>query len=417
MSKEKESRLPFIAWIVAASSAIACLGFGTIGDYHVAGYAWVVPLAVAIFLIARAFHDIRLPFLVWLPWIGIVAGYLCLAEAPHAFQRGVMLLCPIIVGMAVSCSSVREENLGGFVILCRYLAVALFLVILFKSGLLLTGTLQVTHSFAAAEVMLGCVLGAFFTALYVERDKTALIWWVTVQTLPVVAAVRMAIVATAITLPFTLSPLKLKKRILALGIICLIGMAIFYTPRMQQRMFKSGHGSLSDISMENPDFATTGRKLLWDAMTYRIRERPWLGYGANASEPFVSAIAGGLAHPHNDWLRLLYDYGIVGTAVFAFCLLAQVIHALNMAGKTTGTCRILFYAGASSFVPMVLLMITDNIILYAAFFGNLQFTMLGLAYAAAPPSRAEEVDEETEEDASQESALAFPQSATCQIKP
>jgi O-antigen ligase len=116
-------------------------------------------------------------------------------------------------------------------------------------------------------------------------------------------------------------------------------------------------------------------------MQGQIDSRPWFGHGANASEPFVLRLTGAMTHPHNDWLRLLYDYGHVGTVTFAFCMLWQMVHLLRTGMKTAGMTRILFYAGASSFLVFSLFMSTDNIILYAAYFGNLQFAIIGLAYA------------------------------------
>lgn len=139
---------------------------------------------------------------------------------------------------------------------------------------------------------------------------------------------------------------------------------------------------MAEVGPDNPDLATSGRKALWEKLETEIDNAPYFGHGANASEPFVSMLTGGLTHPHNDWLRLLYDYGYFGAMVFAFCLIAQVLHILKRAKNAKGEARILLYAGASTFISFVLFMFSDNIILYAAFFGNLQFTILGLAYAA-----------------------------------
>jgi O-antigen ligase len=199
----------------------------------------------------------------------------------------------------------------------------------------------------------------------------------------IIALVRMPMLATAITLPFTFSPMNYKKRIwIALAVI-VGGLILFYTPRMQEMMFYSGEGRLSDLAFESEEIRDAGRRFIWDIMKQEIGKRPWLGHGSNASEELVLSITGySLTHPHNDWLRLEYDYGYIGMGVFILCMLAQVVHAFLMARKSSGESRILFYACASSFVPFLLIMFTDNIILYAAFFGNLQFTMLGLAYSA-----------------------------------
>jgi hypothetical protein len=42
-------------------------------------------------------------------------------------------------------------------------------------------------------------------------------------------------------------------------------------------------------------------------------------------------------------------------------------------------------------------MFTDNIVLYAAFYGNLQFTIIGLAYAAEKRARLEKILYEEDE--------------------
>jgi O-antigen ligase len=121
---------------------------------------------------------------------------------------------------------------------------------------------------------------------------------------------------------------------------------------------------------------------MWDAMNYEIGKEPWFGHGANADEVFLLRLLGSHAHPHNDWLRLTYNYGYVGVILFGITLLIQLFHAWKRGRNSAGDTRTLFYSGASSFLIFSLFMISDNIIYYAAFFGNLQFTILGLAYAS-----------------------------------
>jgi hypothetical protein len=41
--------------------------------------------------------------------------------------------------------------------------------------------------------------------------------------------------------------------------------------------------------------------------------------------------------------------------------------------------------GLGAFIPMALFMFSDNVILYAAWFGNLHFALLGLGYASLKP--------------------------------
>jgi O-antigen ligase len=261
------------------------------------------------------------------------------------------------------------------------MAITLCIIVVLKTGLLITGTLPMRTGLAA-ETMTATLFCSLFATRYMFGEKRALAWWSALAAIPVIALTRTGIVATGMSLALTFAPMKIFKRIILIILLCVIGYNIFYTERMQQKMFYSGRGTFGDIQRDNPNFATTGRFHLWEMMKYQIEKKPWFGHGANASETFVRAVTGGLTHPHNDWLRLRYDYGYIGTIIFAFCLLFQLLNALKRGRMFTEEIRILFYTGATSIFVFVLFMFTDNIILYAAFFGNLQFTILGLAYAA-----------------------------------
>ena len=63
-------------------------------------------------------------------------------------------------------------------------------------------------------------------------------------------------------------------------------------------------------------------------------------------------------------------------------VILQTLHALRAGYRGTGSARLFLLTGAGAFIPFALFMGTDNIILYAAFFGNLHFMMLGAGYAA-----------------------------------
>ncbi len=377
----RQVKLPFIVWVVVVFTFVACIGGKGILGYQISGLGWFVPLVVSLLILMKKPGRIKFPIRIWVPWICLVIGYVIVADVPNALQRSIMLLCPIIVGIAVSQYSITEQALQSFKKLYHYLAIALLIVAGFKSGLLITGALPKMASLAA-EVMTGALLCSLYASRYALGEKKAMIWWGALAAIPIIALTRMGIAAAGVTLPLTFAPLKRFKRVFIIILIGVIELGIFYMPRTQEKMFYSGQGTFAELRLDNPDFATTGRSFMWDMMKPGIKEKPIFGHGANASEMFILVLTGGLAHPHNDWLRLLYDYGYVGTFIFALCILMQFFHTLKRAKKTSGETKNLFFAGASSFLPFVLFMFTDNIILYAAFFGNLQFTILGLAYAS-----------------------------------
>ncbi len=372
--------VPFMVWAVLVATLVANTTPGEILGYNVSGFAWLIPFVLAILFLLKNLDRVTLPVYLWIPWIGVVVAYFCLGDAANALQRSAMILCPLVVGAAVSASRATEASLAGFVKLTMWLGVAIAVAGGVMAGLFRAAPLA---SFGrGATVGISCaVLAAIFATLYASGTARALPFWLLMAAVPFVLLTRMPMVATGLTLPLTLGPLSLRKRALALAAMLVGGAALFYTPRFQERMFYSGEGTLGQVSMGNHNFATNGRRLIWDVLERGIAQRPFLGHGANASEAVVQTIVPGLEHPHNDWLRLLYEYGYLGTGVFVVCLVLQFFHLLAHGRKSRGWLRVLFLAGASTFVPFLVIMVTDNVILYAAFFGNLQFALFGLTYA------------------------------------
>lgn len=379
-SPADRQKLHPLIWAVLLSTIMSCFG-GRFFDKSISGYGWLVPLFFALVSLLKGPKSFKFPLTIWLPWISVVVVYQFFTDAENSFQRSIMMLTPLVVGIATSRLRIDEQSLFFFLKLCRYTAVALILIVLYKTNLLLSGTLPFRTGLSP-EVITGSILCVIFASSYVFGNKQDLAWWAAIAVIPVIAVTRMGMIGAALSLPFTFAPMKLVKRFVFVSLLLIAGSSLFYTERVQQKMFYSGEGRLEDIRWDNPNFATSGRSLIWERMKAEIAESPLLGKGANASEALVSAIAGGLTHPHNDWLRLAYDYGYFGALIFGLTVLWQGFDLLKRARNSSGNTRILLYAGASSMIIFMLFMLTDNIVLYASFFGNLQFTVIGLAYAS-----------------------------------
>jgi hypothetical protein len=360
----------------------AMFGGKSVLGYRISGLAgWVVPLVIALMAAVTTRGRIAFPYQIWLPWLFWVAVYQLFAEAENSLQRSVMLVVPLAIGIATSTVSASKADLERFLVLCKWFAGAFLVVAVGKTGIAELGRLPDTSGIAPEAITIS-LLCTLFAAGYGCGRKAYLGWWAVGVLVPVIGLTRGPLVACALTLPLTLAPLRPLTRLALLAVILAGGVLLFHTERVQQRMFYSGEGTLLDMRLDNPDFQTSGRARIIEEMRGEIAEAPWLGHGANASQELLGEIAEGLDHPHNDWLRIAYDYGYVGVFLFALVVLMQVWHTQRAAVRATGAEQLLLYAGASAYVPMALLMLTDNIVLYAAYFGNLHFVLLGLAYAA-----------------------------------
>lgn len=356
------------------------------------GLAWVVPLALSLLILTRNFGKVTFPFNLWIPWVLLLFSYLLLVESealdPRVIpaQRTVQLLSPLLVGMAASTFRPNSLLLDAFFRGMRILSILLLGIVCIKTGVLFTGRLPDVTGLAA-EVMTVMLLCCFFASRFlVGREKLDLTFWGMLTCVPVVSLTRTAIAATLLTFPLSFGPMRKSSRIFILLLIVGVGMGLFYSPRVQKKMFYSGQGELSDIL--NEDFATSGRSFMWEQMYARAQEEHWTGHGTGSGESFVYQITRKTGYPHNDWLLTYFDYGVLGIAIFACSMLLMIWHCLRQAriGCHQQT-RLLLLTGASAFLPFMLLMMTDNIMVYASFFGNLHFTILGLAYGALRAER------------------------------
>ncbi|MGQ0629520.1 MAG: O-antigen ligase family protein [Sporichthyaceae bacterium] len=72
---------------------------------------------------------------------------------------------------------------------------------------------------------------------------------------------------------------------------------------------------------------SSGRAQVWAAVISDIRDNAWFGSGAGSSQDFVASTFGSIGHPHNDYLRLLQDFGVVGLGLWLafYVLLARAV--------------------------------------------------------------------------------------------
>ncbi len=103
----------------------------------------------------------------------------------------------------------------------------------------------------------------------------------------------------------------------------------------------------------------------WDEILRRFWERPWVGFGAGSSVMLGVEIFGVEAAPHNGYLRVLYETGVLGSAAFLLVLgvmLWQGIRLLrrNLDLKLTYISHVYITMTGT----YILLNLTDNILEY-----------------------------------------------------
>lgn len=387
-------KTPFLVWMVLIFTAVAFYGYGSILGFNLSGIGWVVPLALSLLILSRNLSAVSFPYFLWIPWMSLLVIYLIITDYSTLdvrvipMQRTAQLLCPIFVGMAASTYRLSPEILQKITSNFRIYCVFLLFLTMYQLRTFFFVEFS-NYSGMAAAVMTVMLFCTYFANRYmIFKEKRDLIIWCLLILVPIFNLTRTAILATLLTFPLGFGPMKMSRRIVAIFLLVIVGAGLFYSPRVQKKMFHSGRGELSDVMSE--DFATSGRSYIWEKMLNFAGDEPWFGRGTGSAETFVYGITGGIAYPHNDWLLTYFDYGFFGVIVFLACITFTIFHSLRSARQCDNQeIRLLFIIGASAFIPFMIMMFTDNVMVYSSFFGNLHFTLLGLAYGALKFQREE----------------------------
>jgi len=130
---------------------------------------------------------------------------------------------------------------------------------------------------------------------------------------------------------------------------------------------------------------TSGRSALWAAMLDSAAERPLFGKGPGSSVAMITARFGRISQPHNDYLRVLHDYGWIGLVLFSLGCLVLVVRLVIRAAREDHP---IHWAALISILAVLVAAATDNVIVYP--FVMLPLAVLvgmSLGLSAPPPTR------------------------------
>lgn len=351
---------------------------GLVGGASLTPVAWGSALLCAVLVVALNGARVKWSFfLPWLPWALFLVISSLLAPQGSARLRAVLMLEPLVVGLAASAFTVHGEDLQSLYNMLRVTLCGFMVIFLARY---VFGPEEGRYMFAP-QAITAVLFACMFAARYVTlSEKGSLLLYALVGLVPVLTTARATTLVAGLLYPLSLAPVSTRRRVLITGAVVLVGIGVFYSSTFQEKMFLSGSGSVGDLTSDVGDLQTSGRAEMWLALWEEFPERPWLGHGADASG-VVSMEVANMDQPHNDYLRLLYDYGVIGLALFLLAVIWTMVRLMRLKSVAVEH-RWWKYALASSFIPYLLLMITDNIILYAAFFGNLQLVLIGCLLAS-----------------------------------
>jgi O-antigen ligase len=110
---------------------------------------------------------------------------------------------------------------------------------------------------------------------------------------------------------------------------------------------------------------TSGRVVMWGETWRSAVEAPWRGKGAGSAASHLEQALQNIAHPHNDYLRILHDYGILGLLLFVYGLARVARLCWRNWAATSGLLeRRLSLTAGLVLGAVALMMVTDNTFVY-----------------------------------------------------
>jgi O-antigen ligase len=384
---KKPNRLA--VWYVLATPVLA--GISTvdfhIGSFNYTGYLWAALIPIGLLLLAvnrlsGADPGGIMPCWPWLLWCGYVFTSLLFCEelGRRNVQEAFQLCMPIVVGL-VAASAIRTQAQ------LRQLTAAFGVGLLF---LAVYTAAYVTERYdmewmsihlrsATLTVML---IGIVFLAAFPRRKILPLAVWGVCIAITAVTSSRMA--TGGLMMAPLIHPLfrhKFWKLTAAVGIGAL-GLTLFYTETFQEHFFDGGKGTLSEVF--SGDMADFGRWDTWVHIWDRSWERPLFGYGVGTAFDYIPQIWLDTNHIHNDYLRIFFELGLVGLALFAMAMTWQLVTLRRQISLAESShVRETFAAAWMGFCAMLLTCATDNTLIYHVYYNNPLFVLVGAAYGVA----------------------------------
>jgi O-antigen ligase len=211
---------------------------------------------------------------------------------------------------------------------------------------------------------------------YGSRSRGAL------MTIAATGAIFLSLSRTALVISLILIPLawldrRSASRRIGVLIVFALTLGVFAFASTVVAPLRERFAEPDRVSVGGVTISVTGRDALWSATWRSWLDSPWLGHGAGTSEylPLIYLPKDSdYGQPHNDYLRILHDYGVVGGALWLIGAVALFRttkrawrEAVSLGSRSAGV-HLWAILGMTA---LGLAMITDNVVIYVFFMAPL----------------------------------------------
>jgi O-antigen ligase len=317
--------------------------------------------------------------LVLVPLWGFVALAMVMLAAHPSFEgfQNVVVYCAFLLAAMATCYLSRDYPAEAFLIPIRAAGLIMSIVYLLISAFAGMGqgvlydartiglgeVIVVAVSLAISESIVWPLIAMAATVVSLSRTATA-------------AVVLLGCLAVALAIP-ALDHARRVVTLLAAGVLTGLTLVVALPPLRNRSL-----GGDAGVSVDGVHLNTSGRTALWSYTWESAMQHKWWGAGTGNAQVIVMRRFG-QDHPHNDYLRMFNDLGVVGLAIF---LLAFAVIGVRI-WRHLGHGEPVHVAAFLALVGVAVCALTDNLIVYPYVMIPLGVLLgLSLREPATPPT-------------------------------
>lgn len=213
-------------------------------------------------------------------------------------------------------------------------------------------------------------LGLYF---YFDRNKKNLFFTV-LFTLPCIIWVfRTSIMGTVFALMlFSFFRYKLKSLPVIFLIFVLGISSVFFIPAIKEKMFKTENLTVQDFidgKISKDDLDSNARFAMWEYLEDKFYNNSIIlgsGTGSVQNHMYNNFLFGGLKVPHNDFVQIRCDNGLIGYILYLMIVISAVIHSFIIYNRYKHpVLKLSSIVAGSTIAGVVLTMVSDNVVNYS----------------------------------------------------
>lgn len=322
-------------------------------------------------------------YLLYIAWLLIGLSY---SPAPmYGFRVILKYLYPLCI-MLFASAVVRDEEVFLKAGLCaRWVAVICLIfsvtpgISILVPGVFWYGTARAIHFIPI------CI---FSLALYFYggRNKKDLLWAVIFAIPCLLWVFRTSIMGTILAvMTFFYFRYRIKSLPIIMGILLLSIIAVFTIPSLKEKMFKTDDvtmGQLQEGRISKDNINSNARFAMWEHLQSRFYTNKQIqgsGTGSVQNYMYTHRILGGLKVPHNDYVQMLCDNGIIAVIIYILAGLTLIFHALSIYDHSRSSIvQICAITAGSSMTGLLLTLCSDNVVNYSMATLSMPFGFYGM---------------------------------------